>query len=862
MPKKKTRSKQKGKKKRVIKENSLIRKIGSLTVFLDAVFLVIILGTALFLYYFNLNSDRVDNSSYQNQVVETMFADIVNDVKSDVHKLAQDEDIIDYIKYINSGNNPVILEADVNYNILLNYLNKAGSIVDYQKDDLYDLAYIATDIECSSGTDGCGVTHDGQLSLSDWQLTKRPWYTSLSANDGVLTSPYVDGLTGDYVISYVEIVYDNQAAIGFVGIDIKLESLAVLLNEFTEERIHVNSEIIVVSDLETSPQIMYFSNDQDSEYTMEDINAIEALDVANGYGELGLNYIISNPDLSEYESFNLISGKYIVMHSKIENTPFTTITLYNLPLGFEIEIIFIILLAFSIGAIALVTFLIRKSIKNSLKPINIILSSIEQIKNGNYETHVNIREASEFKKIGDAINMMSTEIDQQLKATYDTLAYDMLTGLKSRASATAEVDETIFKSNKRAAVCLIQVGNLKNINVTKGNLIGDNLIKAIADELRKALRTETNLFSNSGNEFVYIKDNFNSLEQVEYTLSQLLIHFKDPIIVKNLKAEIKFYIGVSIYPTDGRDLNELIKKCDTALFKANEFGNKKIIFYNEKIARSVSYQAEITERLSQAVDKGQIYLKFQPLIRTNNEVYGFEALARWNSPTLGEIGPTVFIANAEESYLIIPLGTWILRKACETQVLIRKKLGKDFVMSVNISPVQILQRNFMTILRNIVKETDINPNFLTLEITEGVFIEASVMLEDTIEDLHSMGIKLSLDDFGTGYASLTYLRQIKFDNLKIDKSFVDGIFGNEKDHRIISTIVNLVHNLDMIVIAEGVETRRQYEYLREISTDVIQGYIFSKPLIIDDLYEFLDKFHKLSKTKRVEYFSQRNESRE
>ena len=211
--------------------------------------------------------------------------------------------------------------------------------------------------------------------------------------------------------------------------------------------------------------------------------------------------------------------------------------------------------------------------------------------------------------------------------------------------------------------------------------------------------------------------------------------------------------------------------------------------------------------------------------------------------------------------MIIPLGTWILRKACEAQVEIRKKLGKNFVMSVNISPVQILQRNFTTIVRKIIRDTDINPNFLTLEITEGVFIEASVMLEDTIEELHKMGVKLSLDDFGTGYASLTYLRQIKFDNLKIDKSFVDGIFGSEKDHRIISTIVNLVHNLEMKVIAEGVETRRQYEYLKEISTDVIQGYVFSKPLLIDDLYEYLDTFYKLTKSKRIEYFSKKNELR-
>ncbi|MCK5732283.1 MAG: diguanylate cyclase, partial [Tenericutes bacterium] len=493
-----------------------IRKIGSLTVFLDAVFLVIILGTTLFLYYFNLNSARIDNSTYQNQVVEMMFTDIVNDIKSNVHKLAQDADIIDYINYINGGNDPVIVETDINYVILTNYLNQMDSIIHYQEDSLYDLAYIATDIECSTGTDGCGVTHEGQLSLSDWQLTKRPWYSSLSSNDGILTSPYVDGLTGDYVISYVEIVYDNQAAIGFVGIDIKLESLANLLNEFIDERIQENSEIIVVSNLETSPQIMYFSNDNNFEYTMEDIDAIAAIDVENGYGELGLNYIISNSDLSGVESHNLINGKYMVLHSDVENTPFTTITLYSLPKGFEIEIVFIVLLAISIGAIVLVTFMIRKSIKNSLKPINIILSSIEQIKNGNYETHVNIRDSSEFKKIGDAINMMTTEIDYQIKATYDTLAYDILTGLKSRASATKEVNETIFASDKRVAVCLIQVGNLKNINVTKGNLIGDNLIKAIADELRKALRTETNLFSNGGNEFVYIKENFNSLEQVEY----------------------------------------------------------------------------------------------------------------------------------------------------------------------------------------------------------------------------------------------------------------------------------------------------------------------------------------------------------
>ena len=849
------------KKKKIVRQNTLIRKIGGLTVFLDAVFLVIILGAAVFLYYFNLNNSRVENATYQNQVIETFILDVVENIESDVHELASDEDIVNYLKYVNDGNDPIILETDPNYNIFSNYLLQAGSIIDYQKDNLYDLAYIATDVECSSGTDGCGITHDGQLSYSDWQLTNRPWFSAVSTVNAVITDPYIDGLTGEYVISYVEKVYDNSTLIGYVGIDIKLENLASLLNLFIEDNVGEDNKLIIVSDYYDSPLMMYFSDDINYEYTMEDTDTINALDETNGYDDIGIGYIVENSDLDEFITLKLLDGKYLVVYNDIEDTNFTTITLYNVSRMFNIEIIFIILLAVTVGFMVLVSFIVRKQITDALKPINVILGTIEKIKDGDYEARVKIKENNEFKKIGDAINIMSSEINFQIKKTYDSLAYDMLTGLKNRASATKEIDGTIFQSDKRAAVCLIQVDNLKNINITKGNIIGDNLIKAIADELRKVLKTSETLFSNGGNEFVYIKENFTTLEQVEFTLSQMLVHFKDPIIVKNIKAEIKFFIGVSIYPTDGKSLNELINKCDTALFKSHEFGNKKIIFYNEKIARSVSYQAEISERLSQAVDKGQIYLKYQPLVYTNNEIYGFEALARWNSPTLGEIGPTVFIANAEESYLIIPLGTWILRKACETQVEIRKKLGKDFVMSVNISPVQILQRNFTTILRKIIKETDINPSYLTLEITEGVFIEASVMLEDTIEELHNLGVKLSLDDFGTGYASLTYLRQINFDNLKIDKSFVDGIFGSEKDHRIISTIVNLVHNLDMKVIAEGVETRRQYEYLKEISTDIIQGYIFAKPLIIEDLYDFLNTFYKLSKTRRVEYFAKQNESR-
>ena len=240
------------------------------------------------------------------------------------------------------------------------------------------------------------------------------------------------------------------------------------------------------------------------------------------------------------------------------------------------------------------------------------------------------------------------------------------------------------------------------------------------------------------------------------------------------------------------------------------------------------------------------------MIDHKSEIYGFEALARWASPVLGSISPEVFIENAEENYLIIPIGTWILREACKMQVALRKIFHKEFVISVNVSLIQILQPNYVKIVKKIIKETDINPNYLTLELTESIFINSTVALDGKIDALHDIGVKFSLDDFGTGYASLSYLRNIAFDNLKIDKSFIDGIMDIKKENKIVGTIIQMVHNLDMKVIAEGVEHKSQYEYLKQISTDIFQGYLISKPLDINETVAFVNQFYKIAKSKRVD----------
>ncbi|NLZ61241.1 MAG: EAL domain-containing protein [Acholeplasmataceae bacterium] len=524
-------------------------------------------------------------------------------------------------------------------------------------------------------------------------------------------------------------------------------------------------------------------------------------------------------------------------------------------LPFGIEILFLVFLGVIALFMVVVALILTKKIDELFAPIDDIVSAIEEIKKGNYDIQISLQENNELKVIGDAVNQMSQEISKQVQLVYECFAFDSLTGLKNFKTSAQEIDDTLFKQNDKIALCLIEINNLKSIGVTKGQMVVEELMQNFADKISACIGNNDHIYSHSPNEIVFLIQGFRSLERVETSVTKLLDLFNSPIDIKNFKVEVHLNIGISIYPSDGKDVATLIKKCDTALFKARESGLGKYAFYNEQLTRDVNYRQQISEQLALAVKNQQLYLKYQPLIDNKNEIYGFEALVRWKSPTFGEISPQVFVANAEESHLIVPIGNWILREACQAQVELKKRFDKQFVISINVSPVQLLQKDFILNLRDIIRETEIDPNCLALEITEGVLIDSSIYLEEVIDYLHKIGAKIALDDFGTGYASLTYLKQIPFDNLKIDKTFVDGIFGPKKDHAIIAMIIQLAHSLDIKVVAEGVEKRRQYEYLKQIATDIFQGYLFSKPLTFDEAAHYVDQFYKVAKSKRIDVFA-------
>ncbi|MBN2504451.1 MAG: EAL domain-containing protein [Bacilli bacterium] len=839
--------------------NTMAGKIVSLTIFLDAVFLVLVMAVLTFIYIDNIEVASRQQMESESLSTKGSIEAFVTNGNFDVATLASDQAVIDYLLYLNEGNAPIINDVDdPDYLLYHSFAEQIDSLYQFSNENVYNFVFLATAYDCSTGSDGCYVGIDDEISDAEWNLAERQWYIDLQETDSVLSDPYIDDLTGEYAITFASKVYNGDTVIGYVGIDVLLSGMQNVFTAY-DYSTDQSSRSVSIFDLSTEPVMLYHSDVEMSEYVMANETKAEVLDSGSGHADDGLSQLYSTLYVSEdITTLNLFGTDYRIMYNDIEGTDWVVALILESQPIFGLEMTFLIIVGGIMVLMIFVSLILSNNIRRTLSPIDDILKSIEEIKRGNYNINVRVKENNELRHVADALNIMSREIGKQVELVYQSFVYDSLTGLKNRKASHQEIDEILKGDTDKTAICLLEVDNLKSINVTKGQSVSEELLKGVANRLRKTVSNSDHLFSNGGNEFVFLITGTKSLERAESEVSKIIDSFIEPLDVGGIKIEVAINAGISIYPSDGRMIVDLVKKADIALFKARQDSRNSYVFYNDQLTKEVSYKAQISEQLAQAIKNEQLYLKYQPLIGSDNEVYGFEALVRWKSPTLGEISPQIFVANAEESHLIIPIGNWILHRACEAQVKMKQMFDKKFVMSVNVSPIQLMQKDFIDVLKRIIRDTEIDPKYLVLEITEGVLIESSFYLEEIIDYLHEIGARIALDDFGTGYASLTYLKQIPFDNLKIDKSFVDGIFGPKKDHSIIATIVQLVHNLDMKVIAEGVEKRKQYEYLKQISTDVFQGYLFSKPLLFDDAVHYVDQFYKVAKNKRIDVFASKD----
>ncbi|MGE5418457.1 MAG: putative bifunctional diguanylate cyclase/phosphodiesterase [Acidobacteriota bacterium] len=417
--------------------------------------------------------------------------------------------------------------------------------------------------------------------------------------------------------------------------------------------------------------------------------------------------------------------------------------------------------------------------------------------------------------------------------------HDALTSMPNRFYLRRELDDKLkggTSLRNQGAFIFIDLDNFKLINDSYGHSYGDKLLMQIAGRLL-TLHDERSIIARlGGDEFtVFVKDPGDVLEIEDY-ISGILSLFEGPFTVDGMMFNITTSIGVALYPEHGSDFDTLLRNADAAMYRAKEAGRNQFMIYDSSMTRHVEEKVRLDWMLRKAVNNNEFVLSYQPLVDViDQKVCGFEALVRWNSGD-ESIEPSEFIKHSEENGLIVQLGAWIIENACIFGNQLIKTGQEDFIISVNISAVQVMQESFVNLVMDVLKRTGFPPHYLQVEITETALIKSFEANLLKLQRLSSLGIRIALDDFGTGYSSLSYLKRLPINAIKIDRSFLDDI-NEASEGGILEAIINIAHRLDIKVVAEGVETKEQFQHLYMLGCDVVQGYLFDRALSTDEVLE-------------------------
>ena len=410
--------------------------------------------------------------------------------------------------------------------------------------------------------------------------------------------------------------------------------------------------------------------------------------------------------------------------------------------------------------------------------------------------------------------------------------YDTLTGLPNRYYLYTYFDQEIsfaVRENKQFALIFLDLDRFKLVNDTLGHDAGDDLLKLVAQRMKLCVRDSDTVCRLSGDEFIILLRGIDHTDQITQVAKKLIKMMSDSFDVQGHQLTLTFSIGISVYPTDGENISSLLKHADIAMYKVKECGKNNFKFFNTAMNDNIKSSLFIEQGLRVAIKENQLKLYYQPQWQ-NNKVVGYEALVRWQHPEKGLLYPEKFIDIAEQSELIIMIGEWVLKTACRqgNEWLVQ---GYDpLPIAVNVSQKQFNHVGFVGFIQNLLQQENFASELLELEITESLLMENTEEVIAQLNIFKSMGIKLSIDDFGTGFSSLSYLKILPIDQLKIDRSFVQNVVDNEEDKSIIKAIISLAHNLNLKTIAEGVETQEQLDLLNEFGVDIMQGFFFSPGL--------------------------------
>ena len=486
------------------------------------------------------------------------------------------------------------------------------------------------------------------------------------------------------------------------------------------------------------------------------------------------------------------------------------------------------------------------------------------IGSGQLDLDIQINSKDEIGSLANTFMEMSKSLRQTHEEVSYTANHDSLTGLPNRAMFKNHLSNilTIAKQNEhKVALLFLDLDDFKHVNDSLGHQSGDILLQEVALRLSGTLRKKESSGKHipgdkacdlvarlGGDEFIILLNEIDGPFNATAVADRVLKKLKEPIDIANSQVYANCSIGITLYPDDAEDSNELIKHADIAMYHAKEQGKNHYQFYSQQLNVDMQKQLQINSRLRIALEENHFYMHYQPKFEVNTQqVVGLEALIRWHDPELGEESPAVFIPIAEESGLITPITEWVLSEVCRQCVAWLDAGQKIVPVAVNISSIQFKRRDLLSMINSSLHKTGLSPKYLEVELTETSLLSDTADAIEILNGLNELGIKVALDDFGTGYSSLSYLNDLPIQTLKIDRSFVKNIISINDEYAIIDAIIALAHALDLQVIAEGVETAIQLNYLKKHNCDYVQGFLLSKPLSNNDVLLFLEGKSQVSK---------------
>ena len=705
-------------------------------------------------------------------------------LKDITKKLAEDKTIISSLESNKSSDD--LTQVDIN-----NIISGIKYIQDYLKNLIFVNCVTIANIP------GNYLFYCGEL-IENFDVFSNYKFENLGLskeNPQIISDVYNDPRTGKYEIAVINLIYSEESdePLGIVVLDI-------LLDDLIED---INSKFYM-GDLNT-----YIKLDNNKYYSSEGI--VDSIkDKKNNYVVKLKDVFDDNIDIYlEFDKDSIVYNRAMRSINKFRIIIFTI-------LGTVYLLILILLIR---GAF--------KPILKSLDKLKILLENLEK-------KDLSFEKLDEFEQLEVVSSSLGSSINKKIKSL---IYYDELTQLPNRKLLFKQCNDLI-KANRKFALIFVDLNKFKYINDVFGHSSGDQVLVEFSNRLKKCLKGKGIVSRYSGDEFIIIYSNYIDNNELEAFYNNVILkEFKEPIIFNNNKIFMDFAAGVSVYPKDGNNFNDLINKSDFMMYSSKKNNKRaKLLFFNDVIYNEILEIETMKEDLKYAVDNNEFVLYYQPIVDKNKAIKKLEALIRWNNRKLGYISPDKFIEYAEETGEIVKIGYWVIEDVCKN---FNELFKSDDILqvSINVSPIQLMEVDFVNKAEEILNKYNVTWKNLCLEITETAVLDENIIIRDNLLLLNKKGVKIALDDFGTGYASFSYLKKFKLDILKIDRIFIDN--GLDIDYKIVDNIKSIANLLNMETVIEGVETEEQFNNLKSVGCEYFQGYYFSRPLPISEINKIL-----------------------